>query len=327
MQIYLFESKDGVLLELPFASAAAPRIGEEIMHDGKLWTRIPSFVIGKGTMERKSKYPYVSSALPPTVTGCKFVRSKSGRMKPVIESERHEREVAARHNLTKDAACWGGVEPRGWAVVGGGPSAPRIKEILPGLIGTAAAGESINLFDPDYYFIVEEGDFIVRGEFPKVARDKAEALLKARDRGTKVLIDSRLIHVMKRAYATGVWERGFQYPYDDVIHVVGEGPNPSKAWYVWQRGMYVSSTSGVLALQHVVRGSPGHVHLLGMEGYGGEIDYFHDRRPGTDSQVEFTRAFHGPLIRRIVENCRDTTFYVYGDLRYELLAENVVRVP
>lgn len=51
------------------------------------------------------KYPYVSNSLPTTIQGCKMVRQKKAgqwtRRKPLIESQRHEREVAARNDLMK----------------------------------------------------------------------------------------------------------------------------------------------------------------------------------------------------------------------------------
>lgn len=104
MPIYLFEDESGVLLEQHYASADVPRIGSEIQVDGRVYRRIPSFLVGKGMIERGSKYPYESNALPPTTQGCKMTKGR--RPKPIIESAKHEREVAARHNLTKDAACW-----------------------------------------------------------------------------------------------------------------------------------------------------------------------------------------------------------------------------
>jgi hypothetical protein len=107
---YLFRAADDTLLTKHLAMADVPSIGAEIRVDGKVYRRIPSFKVGTGTINRGNLYPYASDALPPTVEGCKFARSKSGRLKPIIESARHEREVAARHGYTKDGACWDEVE-------------------------------------------------------------------------------------------------------------------------------------------------------------------------------------------------------------------------
>jgi hypothetical protein len=51
-------------------------------------------------------YPYVSNALPTTLQGCKMVRQKKkngtfSRPKPLIQSQRHEREVMARNDLQR----------------------------------------------------------------------------------------------------------------------------------------------------------------------------------------------------------------------------------
>jgi hypothetical protein len=106
LPVYVFRAKDGTIAEIHYAMADVPSIGAEIDVDGVKYTRIPSFKVGEGRINRTNLYPYVSNALPPTTEGCKMVRGKRGRMKPVIESAKHEREVAARHGLTKDGACW-----------------------------------------------------------------------------------------------------------------------------------------------------------------------------------------------------------------------------
>jgi hypothetical protein len=104
MPEYVFESSTGKRITRFYPADEAPRIGESIRHARRWYRRIPAFVIGTGRMERGSKYPYVSQSLPDTTQGCKFTKGK--RKKPIIESARHEREIAARHGLTKDAACW-----------------------------------------------------------------------------------------------------------------------------------------------------------------------------------------------------------------------------
>lgn len=72
--------------------------------DGRKVHRIP--VVGQFNVtaaKRWDTYPYVSNRLPTTIKGCKMVK-QNGRLKPLIESERHERKVMAMNDLTKDAA-------------------------------------------------------------------------------------------------------------------------------------------------------------------------------------------------------------------------------
>jgi hypothetical protein len=89
--------------------AEVPSIGEEIEIAGVKYARIPAFKIAEGQISRSNTYPYVSRALPPTVSGCRFT-GKGRSKKPIIESARHEREVAARHGYVKDGACFDDVE-------------------------------------------------------------------------------------------------------------------------------------------------------------------------------------------------------------------------
>lgn len=71
--------------------------------EGRAVARVPCVPELAGVDRKVWGYPYVSNRLPSTIKGCKLV-NQGGRMKPLIESERHERKVAAMNDLTKDAA-------------------------------------------------------------------------------------------------------------------------------------------------------------------------------------------------------------------------------
>jgi hypothetical protein len=98
--IYLFENVEtGDLEELDYQMGTAPKIGDVV--DGM--RRVPSFVLDAAGVDRiTNKYPYVSHRLPSTIRGCKLVKTKNGRMKPLIQSRRHELEVMARNDLQRD---------------------------------------------------------------------------------------------------------------------------------------------------------------------------------------------------------------------------------
>jgi hypothetical protein len=102
MPIYVFEGKRGRVIELFFPAKDAPRIGDEITHDGRTFRRVPSCHFFQGAQNQKNKYPYLSNRLPRTIRGCELVRCpRSGRMKPMIKNAQHEREVAAINDLQK----------------------------------------------------------------------------------------------------------------------------------------------------------------------------------------------------------------------------------
>ena len=103
MAIYVFQSVDGEQIDRVYPMEKAPTIGSLLILDGKEYRRIPSFLIGTGTIAQHGKYPYLSSALPTTVKGCKMASKRpGGRKKPLIESQKHERDMMARYDLVKD---------------------------------------------------------------------------------------------------------------------------------------------------------------------------------------------------------------------------------
>lgn len=99
MPIYLFKGEDDRDIEHVFSSDDVPSIGDQVMIDGKLCTRMASFIIDSAGIGRKThKYPYVSRSLCRNIEGCNT--NKKGQ--PIITSQRHEREVAARHDMAKE---------------------------------------------------------------------------------------------------------------------------------------------------------------------------------------------------------------------------------
>jgi len=99
MPIYLFKDEDNNDVEHFFDTSNAPSIGEQVMVDGVLCTRRASFLIDSAGIERKThKYPYVSRSLCRNIEGCNTTEDG----KPIITSQNHEREVAARHDMVKD---------------------------------------------------------------------------------------------------------------------------------------------------------------------------------------------------------------------------------
>jgi hypothetical protein len=103
MPLYTFQAKDGQTIDLPFGMAEVPSIGEEVEVDGRIYTRIFCGRVGEGTIIQRGKYPYTSSSLNPAETrGAQIVSTKRGKDKVLIESARHEKEVAAINGLVKD---------------------------------------------------------------------------------------------------------------------------------------------------------------------------------------------------------------------------------
>jgi hypothetical protein len=95
--LYEFLDPNGNVVEIAMRMSEAPSIGSIITHDGVTLTRIASTLqVDPGT--NRHQYPYVSTALPRGLHGCKTNRQG----KPIIMSKRHERDVMARHGFEKD---------------------------------------------------------------------------------------------------------------------------------------------------------------------------------------------------------------------------------
>lgn len=98
MPAYEFQTESGQVIEVVFSMSEAPAIGSVYEHPmfGPV-TRIASR--GQvGVNFTSWTYPYVSHSLPRNLPGCKTDRSGH----PIIESSRHERNVASMHGYQKD---------------------------------------------------------------------------------------------------------------------------------------------------------------------------------------------------------------------------------
>ena len=99
MPVYAFKDEQGVEAEHFFNSSEAPSIGATVVIEGKNLKRIPAFNVDTAGIARKThKYPYVSRSLCRNAEGCQT----NAKGQPIITSQRHEREVAARHDMAKD---------------------------------------------------------------------------------------------------------------------------------------------------------------------------------------------------------------------------------
>jgi len=105
MPEYIFQNvATGERTEIFYKMADAPVIGEEIIHNGGIWRRVCE--IGRhqiNTHPVTSKFPVCSSSLPTTLAddgSCRLGRDKpGGRLKPIIESAKHKRELMAKFDL------------------------------------------------------------------------------------------------------------------------------------------------------------------------------------------------------------------------------------
>jgi hypothetical protein len=100
MPLYPFQWTDsGETFEHYFPMAEAPSIGATVTLYGKRARRLPSGAqVSASVATVTHKYPYVSSSLPRNLAGAETTSTG----KPIVTSRRHERELMARHNLTRD---------------------------------------------------------------------------------------------------------------------------------------------------------------------------------------------------------------------------------
>ena len=101
MSTYEFRKPDGEIVSRYFAASAIPELGATVTIDGVDCVRILSCPqIDAGVRQKVHGFPYVSYSMPRQLSGAEH--DSAGR--PVITSQRHEREMCRRHNRVVDRA-------------------------------------------------------------------------------------------------------------------------------------------------------------------------------------------------------------------------------
>ena len=96
---YVFEdTSTGERVTMVYAMKDVPSIGSIVTKPDATYRRVADNQFQVDTGVLRYKYPYVSQSLPRNLEGCKT--NKQG--KPIIESRRHEANVAARHGYERD---------------------------------------------------------------------------------------------------------------------------------------------------------------------------------------------------------------------------------
>ena len=190
-------------------------------------------------------------------------------------------------------------------VLGASPSAPEFHKV-PNVDVVASAGDGILLQRPDYYILTEEVSL----------RRYHDERYEARALGTKVIIRDGLREVFRTKMGSS-----FDFPCDGYISDFTSG-SYQRSHKCYTPGKYAHSCAGCLALQWAVNHGATEVHMVGMEGYTGGIDYFNGNQ-GNDKSARVTQSNYGPLVQRITETHPDVQFTAYGDLKYSLTGDNV----
>lgn len=195
-----------------------------------------------------------------------------------------------------------------WMVLGASPSAPEFHSI-PNIDVVVSAGDGILLQRPDYYILTEENSL-------KLYHDERA---EARELGTKVIIRDELRDIFRDKQGND-----FDFPCDGYITGFTNGSIfRSHMWY--EPGRYAHTCAGCLALQWAVNHEATEVHMVGMEGYTGGVDYFTGRN-GNELSAEITLSNYGPLMQKIIETHPHVQFTMYGDLKYDIECGNVTFV-
>ena len=188
-----------------------------------------------------------------------------------------------------------------WMVLGASPSAPDNYR-RPDVDIVAAAGDSIQLCRPDYYFIGEERSLDLY----------VEERAAARAAGTKVVVAEPLLKRLA--------ERNIDFPHDEVIEYCPG--NYMHAWRIWIPGRYARMCAGGLAFQWAANHGATEIHMVGMEGYTGQVDYFTGQH-GNAKGPRMTEEAYGPLMQRVADKLPQVQFIMYGTPRYQFEGRNV----
>ncbi len=246
-----------------------------------------------------------------------------------------------------------------WMVLGSSPTArefyghPEVD-----LIG--AAGDAITLCRPDYYFVAELRSLVMFVEERAAARKAGTKVILSETRVGNVggppprcppeakklesewrdikraslngeIDRDRLAEIERHLIELGSWvledvgTRGshiFDFPHDGWMEYVDTGATHLGAYKAWEPGLYCQAVAGILALQYAVNHGATEVHMVGMEGYTGGVDYFTGKR-GAERGAKYFREAWAPHTQRIVDKCPEIQFFVYGNPTYPLEGNNV----
>lgn len=198
---------------------------------------------------------------------------------------------------------------REWVVVGSSPSAPdfwpTLGDRLDGAPVTITANRGAALFNgqrPDFYFL--------GGEIMEGVQPFTEHLDAGRE--------------LQKAGSTVVGIRGAQEFHEADLAWFNEYLNVDVGhWGEWRfhPGHYTAaSLSGLFCLQFAANHNPAAIHCIGMEGYGDGEHYF-DGSPNTTAT--YTPVVIEPFTQALIDACPDIPFTFYGNLEYDLTAQNV----
>lgn len=248
----------------------------------------------------------------------------------------------------------GRIAGKKWMVLGSSPTASEFYS-HPEVDLIGSAGDAITLVRPDYYFVTELDSLPRFVEERKKARSAGTKVIVSEERigniagpnprGTsevrklaqewRLLQDkpatARVDEIVGRLISLGSWVRGgvgrrgsniFVFPHDEWMEFNDIGATFIESWKVWEHGMYCQSNAGILALQWAVNHGATEVHMVGMEGYTGGIDYFTGEK-GNDKSAMYFRQTFWPHTQRIVDKCPDIQFITYGKMNYPLKGNNV----
>ena len=192
-----------------------------------------------------------------------------------------------------------------WMVLGASRSAAQFYEV-PVVDVVASAGDAILLQRPDWYFLAEERSLDL------FESERAEARML----GTKVVLNGQLRKKIRNKFG-----ENFIFPCDEYINEFTNGSVMS-SYKRYRPGHYAHTFAGGFALQWAVNHGATEVHMVGMEGYTGGVDYF-DGRYGNDRGAKTTKRSYCHLIQRIVDTHPCVQFFAYGKLVYSLDGDNV----
>ena len=145
-------------------------------------------------------------------------------------------------------------------VLGASRSAAQFYEV-PVVDVVASAGDAILLQRPDWYFLAEERSLDL------FESERAEARML----GTKVVLNGQLRKKIRNKFG-----ENFIFPCDEYINEFTNGSVMS-SYKRYRPGHYAHTFAGGFALQWAVNHGATEVHMFGMKGYTGGVDYFDGR--------------------------------------------------
>jgi len=210
-----------------------------------------------------------------------------------------------------------------WMVLGSSPTAPTYHSI-PEVDYVIASGDGIMLRDPDFYMMIEKSALHRHIKLYYTAQQRGHTKILITDH---IEIYARQAKYMDKLVKLGLRDANNNTPIYNERLVIDQFQKPD-AWELWKPGNMFYAASGIMALQYAINQGANEIHMVGLEGYNKEKEFFYFNSEDSAGPLPNVgsfelQAYSHKLTQKMVDLLPDVSFITYGSLNFTLTGQNV----